>query len=183
MAGRKPSAAVRNFTQPLQQALSCVTRVQLLATEHKSQDRVGVVTLNGGEPTPLAGDGDVRLVATMQYVIVPAKGHLGPYKVRTRGYLYHLLRDERDEVLLFHWHPDGSSRVKTPHLHIGDAVNATGLLAKAHVPTGRISLEEVLLLAIDELGVTTLRPDGRTVIEDTLERFRKHRTWHSTPPA
>lgn len=72
----------------------------------------------------------------------------------TAGYLFSIDSPEHQEILAFHWHPDGNSPVRHPHLHIGaGAQSGFSPLQKAHVPTGQVMLQDVLLFAINDLGV------------------------------
>lgn len=52
-----------------------------------------------------------------------------------------------------------------PHLHLGagSGVSREGL-QKAHIPTGRVELEDVLLMAIRELGVRPRRDDWQEIL-------------------
>ncbi len=55
----------------------------------------------------------------------------------------------------------------TPHLHLGGGVAAWRPdFAKVHIPTGLVTLEDVLLLAIEELilDVEPLRADWRDIL-------------------
>lgn len=70
------------------------------------------------------------------------------------------------ELLAFHWHPQGASVVKTPHLHVAtDLQIGDRWLASAHLPTGQIALVDVLWLALEDFGVRPLRDDWRAVLE------------------
>jgi len=66
-------------------------------------------------------------------------------------------------------------------LHIGPAA---GLRFKplqgAHVPTSRIALEEVLRMAIVELGARPRRKDWQQVFERTQAGYEDWRTWPAT---
>jgi hypothetical protein len=71
------------------------------------------------------------------------------------------------EVLSFQWHPGGRSPVTWPHLHLGAGAEVgRAELTSAHLPTGRVAIEEVLGLAISELGVEPLRGDERARSSD-----------------
>jgi hypothetical protein len=59
-------------------------------------------------------------------------------------------RGQEERLFAYHWHPTGASPVTWPHLHVLDPASA---LRKVHLPTGRISLEEVLRLAVVEFAV------------------------------
>lgn len=52
-----------------------------------------------------------------------------------------------------------------------------GKVHKYHIPTGRVSLEDVLRLAIAEFGVQGQRADWREVIGGTQAKFEQWRTW------
>ena len=72
---------------------------------------------------------------------------------------------EQREVLLYHWHPRGNSPVATPHLHLeqGAQVGRTEI-RDAHLPTGDVSMEAILRVLIEEMGVRPLRPDWDAVL-------------------
>jgi hypothetical protein len=66
-------------------------------------------------------------------------------------------RDQR-EILAFHLYPDTSSRVITPHLHIGPGAGELRAdLATAHIPTGALTLAAVARLAIEGFSVQPQR--------------------------
>ncbi len=79
------------------------------------------------------------------------------------GYLYHLLDRSGREHLSFHWHPSGArSRITFPHLHVSAALrNSTPggeldvlPLDKIHIPTGHLTLANIVRLLVVELDVT-----------------------------
>ena len=80
--------------------------------------------------------------------------------------MYALYDVDGREVVAYHWHPEGRSGVTTPHLHLGTGASVGRRdLAGAHLPTGRILLEDVLRLGVAELGVRPLRRDWREILE------------------
>lgn len=84
--------------------------------------------------------------------------------MRFVGYRYVLLNQEHRELLSYHWHPAGQSPVVTPHLHVAcRAGNAD--LSKVHLPTGPVTLVDVIRCAITEFGVQPLRADWRAVLD------------------
>ncbi len=88
------------------------------------------------------------------------------------AYRYSLSDHDGNEVLSYHWHPDTYSHVTTPHLHIGGGVAVWRPdLAKAHIPTGMVTLDAVLLLAIEELAldVQPLRAEWRAILTGTRD--------------
>jgi hypothetical protein len=107
-----------------------------------------------------------------RYRLVDAGGAARRWRAATTGYDFALYDDEQKEILAFHWHPGSRSRVSAPHAHIGPgAVNQADLaraglppgsvalrddLGKAHLPTGPISLVQVVRLAIEDFSARPL---------------------------
>ena len=82
----------------------------------------------------------------------------------------------------WHWHPEVSGR-EFCHLHVG-AVHGDRELHKLHLPTGRVSFEEVILLLLAEFDVKPAREDFGEVLADSRARFETFRTWPgATPPS
>jgi hypothetical protein len=163
--------------------VGCVTgrRVDVSSGGYRVSARPHALTLAKGDAVPIRGgaNGLVMRIA-QQYVIVQASDESGPWKVKTTSYAYSLRRrgTNGQEVLAFHWHPDGPSRVTTPHLHIsaGSGVVFPRLLG-AHIPTRRISVEQFLRLILDELGVKARRDDWRKVLDKGQRDFEDWQTW------
>ena len=148
-------------------------------------DEPHVVTLGRGRPVRLRGDGRVSLSLIHAYRIIEDPGPRGPYRCSTASYYYGLDDEDGREVFVFQWHPAGRSPVTWPHLHLGAGAEVGRLdVANAHLPTGRVALEEVLRLAIDELGVEPLRSNWREVLDETQGAYEAGRTWPSSsaPP-
>jgi hypothetical protein len=72
--------------------------------------------------------------------------------------------------------PADGSPLDAPHLQVRDPRAPRWPLRKAHLPTGRVALEDVVALAI-ELGAKPLRRDWRTVLVQTRAAFHRWRTW------
>jgi hypothetical protein len=65
--------------------------------------------------------------------------------------------EAHQEIIAFHWHPDGQSPVTHPNLHISAGAQlGYAQLQNAHVPTGHINLQDVLRFAITDLGIEPL---------------------------
>ena len=116
----------------------------------------------------------------MHYQVVRTDDHdRGPWKVRTAAYNYALF-DAGVEFLSYHWHPEHreeESWITYPHLHVRAQGTTGRLIQKAHLPTNRIALEDVLRLAISELNVTPRRKDWNQVLTRTQSAYEKWRTW------
>jgi hypothetical protein len=80
------------------------------------------------------------------------------------------MHGDAGELFAYHWHPSGSSRVTTPHLHIGPAIAGTSnqigqqYIHRMHFPTGLVPLSSIIRLAIEEFGARPLRDDWREVL-------------------
>jgi hypothetical protein len=181
VAGKSPAEAVQNFRDPLQLAISCVTQgyINVRGGYHPGP-KPHPLTLNEGAPVQLSGSARLLLSVIQLYSIVESKveNPLGDWKVSTAAYQYSLAQENGKEILAYHWHPDARNSIRTPHLHIGPGAQAKWKpLAKAHIPTGRIALEDLLRLAIRDFGVEPLRPDWAEVLDLTQGNYEAWRTW------
>ena len=82
----------------------------------------------------------------------------------------------------YHWHPDGPGGATYPHLHLGLACGVpprpAGLIhPDVHIPTGRVALEDLLRLAIEQLEVKPLRDDWAEVLAASQRAFEESQSW------
>jgi hypothetical protein len=167
VAGRTPREAVRNFVDTLQRALACVTPTVVdVGGGYYPAEEPHRLTLRAGEPVRLRGVARISLSVRMRYRIVEAPGPGGPWNVNIVAYQHALWDRDGREIVAYHWHPDGESDVITPHVHLGAgaAVGHAGL-RDAHLPSGLVTLDDVLRLALVNLGAEPLRRDWREVLE------------------
>jgi hypothetical protein len=93
------------------------------------------------------------------------------------SYEYRLLGEDRHEIVAFHWHPVGLSNVTDPHLHLSSRLNPIELgrnraplsLADMHIPTGFVTLEDVVRILITEFGITPRRDDWDALLRENRE--------------
>jgi len=120
--------------------------------------------LADGDAVPLRSLNDLSLWIHLNYRVVALDGRRRSWGVRTTGYVYQLRAGER-ELIADHWHPRGLSPHTAPHMHLGAAAElGFADLGSAHLPTGHIGLDDVLRLAIRDLGVEPRRGDWRQVL-------------------
>lgn len=121
---------------------------------------------------------EIYLAVAHQYRIIEDDPTTrGPWRVRSVGYSYILHGEEGKELFAYQWHPNSPSPVRTPHVHIGTALGLTDpVLPKLHMPTGRVSLEQVIRLAV-ELGAEPIRSDWEEVLRKSEESFIQWRSW------
>lgn len=81
------------------------------------------------------------------------------------GYQMTISDAAEQEIVAYHWHPQGRSPNTEPHLHIGAGAQAARAeLSRAHLPAGVITLADVVALLIDGFGVRPRRADWRVVL-------------------
>lgn len=173
MAGKTPHEALRNFVGPLQLALSCIDRANVVYRPYAGG---GIQALTTSEdPLRLRTTDrttDYFLSIGQQYEIVETEDReRGPWKVSTRAYQYRIDDHDRSEIVVWHWHPDGDSPYTKPHLH------ASGPLTDYHLPTGRVSLESVVRFLLQDLGVRSLRDAADEILSEGEAAFEDWRTW------
>jgi len=162
MDAASPREAIHNFIALMSEALSCVTDERFVVSE--GDPPLYAAALSSGQPTRLSGPLGLTIGVRHLFEVVASDATPPRYRVSTTHYSYrfHLIEEDTSpEVIAFQWDRDATTRPNFPHLHLGTAMTAgsplltrlPGRFNKIHVPTGRLSLEIVLIFAIDELGV------------------------------
>ena len=83
------------------------------------------------------------------------------------GYSVSLADGFENELLAYHWHPVGLSRVRTPHLHLGSFAAGSAIsIGETHPPTGIVSLAAIVRFLIEDLEVEPNRPDWDRVLTE-----------------
>lgn len=104
-------------------------------------------------------------VVTRQWVVPVGAPEPRQWQVHLVGYSYELYRDDA-ELLLYHWHPQGSSHLVEPHLHLGPSLLAAiGTKRALHLPTGEIRLAAFVTMLIREFGVRARRRDWQAILD------------------
>lgn len=156
--------------------MSCVTTAQLYVPGSKSPGDVEALALSK-DPLRLRSaliDGGVQLRIGQQFRLVsetPTTWH-----VSTNAYFYRLNDGAGSELISWHWHPQ--TGMPYPHLHVSAGV----LDRRAHLPSGRVSIESVLRLLLTDLEVPPTREhadDYTQILEEAEAKFIAHRRWHS----
>ena len=165
MQYRSPAEAVRALSDTLQLALSCVTRDVLVRGSRHSPADIPHVVFLPRRPVPLSGRLPLALEVSHAYVVDAAPTAPGAWSVRTLAYRYQLLLRDGPELLAYHWHPEHPNPIRFPHLHLSAGAQVQfSALARAHLPTGLVQLNEVLRLAIADLGIRPLRADWSDIL-------------------
>lgn len=154
--------------EPLRRATSCVTPVIFTRPTIRPQSDVLVnVLLGRGEPVRLRGPQRIHLRVRIRLRVAQAEPPRGLWGAQTAAYEYRLSDQDDREILAYHWHPDGQSHVRTPHLHLGPAAEVgRPSLTTAHLPTGSVGLHQVLRLAVASFEVAAIRQDWDQVLRE-----------------
>lgn len=169
MTGRTPAEAVRQHIDLLQRYLSCVTPAVLhVQGRYRTGGTSQWLLLANGQPVRLGSRGVYSLTLKQQYQIVALQEQPSPHHALTEivAYSYEIGEWEGRAILSYHLHPDPMQRVRHPHLHLeaGARIGRTDLY-KTHLPTGLVSVRDIVRLTIEELGVEPRRPDWRHVLD------------------
>ena len=169
---RSRHQAVQASLAPLNLIASCLTLHTVVQSPDKRNPQWGRLSFPDNLRVPVAGPRRLSLQIEHYY---GANERNGLWTVSTRSYLYHVFAADT-EIVAFHWHP-GVTAFDGPHAHFRH-LNHPFPMGKAHIPTGRTSLESVVRLLVDELGVAPARPDWKAVLARTERHFTDARSWH-----
>lgn len=130
-----------------------------------------------GESARLQTDDRRRTILfdlTLSFEIVQEADPRSAYDSRLVSYEYRLLGEDRQEILAFHWHPTGLSNVTDPHLHLSSRLIPIDMgrnqdplpLAGMHIPTGFVTLPDVVRLLIEEFGIHPRQADWDAILRE-----------------
>lgn len=186
MVAKTAREAVDRFVDRIRLTIQCATRAEVQGTGSRVDQDLGLVFSTFG-PTPRGRDllslsqGSRALSFLLRPAIAfrvsPSPNQYG-LVVSITGYAFTLFDSEQYELFAYHWHTDGYSQFQTPHLHIsgarpfsvasrfGEPIVQSLHIAKAHLPTGQIQLEDVIeLLIVDPVfAVEPRRADWQRVL-------------------
>lgn len=195
MAGETPAEAVQNYVDPLQKAVSCVTKAVLdVSGGYYASDKPHSLAFGGGLPQRLSGSNLYLSIVQLYRVVEDEDLERGLWRATITQYVYTLRRastswesDKPETLISYQWHPRPGARYNYPHLHLGAAsgIGPAGeslLSNKSHIPTGRIAVEDVIRFAISQLGVRPLREDWSEVLDETQGRHERYRSWGGSRP-
>jgi hypothetical protein len=141
-----------------------VTNAHVIVTGYQEADQPHRLSLAKGDSARLLGDQRLALDVTEQYRVQRTDDG---WCVQVVGYLYAIDHEGR-ELVAYHWHPHGNSQITAPHMHVrADVRVGDRWLGKVHLPTKAIDLEDVVALAIEELGAEPLREDWKLLLHES----------------
>jgi hypothetical protein len=203
-------AALQAYEQDLHKAISCIADVTLYTKKSESSDKwllmVSPRKNKDVKGTSAEGDEDTDLIMLRckdqskiymeldQHVkVVKVDTDKGArFRVSTLKYVYAFYKPVDDAFVGWHFHPELEG-IKIPHMHIYDkntdeetkAGCKPHIVHNMHLPSGRVSLEDVIAFAIYELNVLPdkkRQDDWGKVLTETSARFEENKTWGTRAP-
>lgn len=168
----------------LEAALHCVTQAKTthsgwaINTDHSiSFQHFPEITLRRS-----ANRSPLRLKISIGYRITPMPVSESEYHLTISYYAYSISAINGREIVVFHWHPGGVG-IDWPHLHVGSLLVDSSQhdigrrFSRLHLPTSRVSIEQVVRALITQFDVTPIRSDWQTILDEGDLMFRQARTW------
>jgi hypothetical protein len=182
VAVRTAHAARQTYIGLLQRALSAfAANAILVRSGHDSALGAEGLTLANGDPMPLRtgrGEAHLALAIRLHYRTVEAPGTLRQWIVQPASYSHKLedAANPRHEILRYDWHPQIPG-VAFSHVHVPEAMGT--ITGRTHIPTGFVTLQDVVAFAIRDLGVVPLaaRADWRIRLQHAGEALEASLTW------
>lgn len=136
------------------------------------------LTLMDGLPVELGSGTGFTIQVSQQYRVIENPDPREPWQVRTVAYHYTLGESEGPEILSYQWHPNVPGSVSFPHLHVLHGARlGRHEFERAHLPTGRVTLEDFVRLLIDDFAVPPAREDWEQALEESRREFESDRSW------
>lgn len=194
-----PERAVDAFLDRYRETLDCLVDGTMFGTGASVGIEESVTLFVPGQSAPNVarlrthgGAGEIYFAFSHLYEVVAVSGaaRRASFAVQTTFYQFAILDYEENEIVVYDWAPTGPSPVRTPHLHVPAAgsivlkqragsplAQRRTFLGSLHLPTGRIALEDIVVLLIREFAAVPRRSDwdevltaNREVKEDTRPR-------------
>jgi hypothetical protein len=172
----------KTFLRALAQVTSCVTNQRPdLSARVFSVDELHTIAFADPAPLQSTRGGQSSLLFDVVHVFALVKVDPGQWRVSTRMYQYSLLDHDQTELLVYHWQPGlGFPGPDYPHLHVSASlrakINAGGQqkdigLDKRHLVTGRVSLESVVRMLLEEFDIKSQRSNWADILDETEAVF------------
>lgn len=186
MRGKSASIVLDAYLAGIRQALACVTAAHVRGQQFAGVDVSHTLIVNGGNPVKLESrSGPLFFRVRQSYAFREHKGSGAErWQLTTLEYTYTLFDasdgnqfnpDLNPRIMAWHFHADEMGRSPT-HLHVYEAItDRDNAFYESHMPTGRVSLEDVLTYLVIDLAVPPLREDWRAQLDETRQRYESER--------
>jgi hypothetical protein len=119
-------------------------------------------------PVRIGRRASLAIVVKQNYFLTEQLG--GPrdhrWNLQIDTYVYRLLDADHRELISWHWHPKDPNSVKHHHFHLGPAAEVgRAEFHRAHLPTGIVTLADVVRSAIVDFQVEPRREDWQAILD------------------
>lgn len=131
--------------------------------------------LNEGDGLHLPDVGTYFAEMGFQIIQADQARHEGKFRVTTLRYRYKLEGPDGEDLWRAHWHPDGRSSVKEPHMHLPPDL-------KLHFEIPRVSFEQTIKWCI-QLGapLSCAQDQAINTLDETHWPHVLYRSWSNSP--
>jgi hypothetical protein len=190
----RPSDAASALVEALNAVTDCVTEQRLYVLPPRLESGVvsGLSFGRGDLPISLRSKagGPSGLMLDIGHWFAIETDHAAErgsgWRVATVAYEYRILDARETELLVYHWQPGAIALGPDfPHLHVSAALTArtpAGIdqrfpLDKRHVPTGIVTLADVVRMLIAEFGIAERRRDWPARLARADRAIRRTCAW------
>ncbi|CAN5660458.1 hypothetical protein BH24CHL1_BH24CHL1_10600 [soil metagenome] len=177
---------VLRHAQSFQDALHCVTQAKIKHNGWALESNLAVA-FQHGQAVPLRRSGrrsPLFFEVAQGYRVFrePEPDDVPQYGLSVTYYEYRIMADDGREMIVFHWHP-GRGGVNWPHLHVRSLMIDSSRhdlgrrFSTLHLPTSRVSIEQVVEALITQFDVTPLRADWQRILDAGQSAFKESRKW------
>lgn len=167
MTSRNPAEAVSEYVSSIQRVVSCVSNsIVSVDGGYYVSDAPHILRLNQGRTVRMGGTSRIRLAFYQYYRVVETEVPRIQWMVVEEGYEYRILDSDGREIIVYHWHPVEHNPIAFHHLHIEHGAQVgREELQTAHLPTGYVSVADILRLLIVDFRVPSRRDDWESVLD------------------
>jgi hypothetical protein len=160
LSDRQVRTERQRYIAKVRRSVSCITPVVVLAAPLDTSNIWQAWMATDPTPLPSAPNLTVQLVQDFQHHRETGTGYIHSSQV---SYRYVLSEINGREIFAYHYHPKGTSPIKYPHIHVG--TNDPRLdHGKTHLPTGIVTLEQIIHCLITEFEIPPLRQDWGDIL-------------------
>lgn len=162
---------MNSYLASIQLAVSCASdSVVTVRGGYYPSESSHALTMYENRPVRLGGASRLWFQLRQYYRIIESDLPSDSWMVKETGYRYAVIDDDGRDVFEYHWHPVGQSPIVTPHLHIGHGAMATRPeIGDAHLPTGQVSVSDILRMLILDFSVNPRRSDWESVLDEASD--------------
>ena len=173
IAEKTPYAAVMDYQDRIQRLLSCVTLsvTKVAGGYQQNTSRPQRMELNASHPVILDEPHNLLFKVQNYFHVRETANQSGLHHIEVAGYHYVIYTSERHEILAYHWHPGPRGFMQAPHVHLGSGaqIGFDPLITKAHLPTGYVTLKEIIRFLIEDLSVLPRQRNWQDILQDIVE--------------